>query len=335
MSPVQMKAGVVRKSVAVIVAAGFVAVSAGCSSIPEPTSCDSAFSAGSASNLIAATGATGSAPEVSFPTPVLTQSVQTSVLQEGDGQQLFAGQVADLQLSIYVGETGELLGSTEYDPTNPLRLTVGADDDMIAQSVECMTVGTRAATVLTVEDLYGADQLDPSLGLDNSDTLILVTDVERGYLGRANGELQRLERGFPAVVTAPDGAPGITLPNEAPPTELGITNIRTGDGEVVEEGDQVVVHYLGVLWQDASGDGTVFDSSWDRGAPSTFEAVALSDEQESGLVPGFAEALIGQTVGSQVLAVIPPEFGYPEGQSPASIPEGSTTVFVFDVLGIQ
>ena len=48
--------------------------------------------------------------------------------------------------------------------------------------------------------------------------------------------------------------------------------------------------------------GTVFDSSWDKGAPTQF---ATTD-----VVPGFKQALEGQTVGSQVVAVIPPADGY-------------------------
>jgi peptidylprolyl isomerase len=52
-------------------------------------------------------------------------------------------------------------------------------------------------------------------------------------------------------------------------------------------------------------------------------------------VPGFAKALIGQRVGSQVIAVIPPKDGYPTGQAPTTVPDGSTMVFVFDILGIE
>jgi peptidylprolyl isomerase len=40
-------------------------------------------------------------------------------------------------------------------------------------------------------------------------------------------------------------------------------------------------------------------------------------------------------VGSQVIAVIPPEFGYPEGTNPPAIPAGSTLIFVVDILGIK
>jgi FKBP-type peptidyl-prolyl cis-trans isomerase len=322
----------VRKSVAVLVAAGFVAVTAGCSSIAEPSSCDPISTSGDASTLISATGAIGSAPEVSFPTPVLTEKLQTSVLTEGDGDTLYPGQTADIQASLYIGVTGDQLTATDYDPSNPVRLTVGDENSAMAQSLQCQTVGSRAATVLTVEEMYGAGQLDPSLGLSDSDTLILVTDIGASYLGRADGDLQSLKSGFPSVVTAPDGTPGITLPNEDAPTDLMITDIRTGDGATVEDGDKVIVHYTGVLWTEE----TVFDSSWERSQPSTFEVVEMTnDDPATGLVPGLYEALNGATVGSQVIAVIPEESGYPEGSSPAAVPAGSTMVFVLDILGIQ
>jgi FKBP-type peptidyl-prolyl cis-trans isomerase len=333
--PARSKEGFVRKSVAVIIAAGFVAVTAGCSAIPQPSSCDPVSSAGDASNLISATGSLGEVPEVSFPTPVITTELQTTILTAGDGDTLYNGDIADIQASLYVGETGELLTSTDYDPASPVRLTVGDVASAMAESIQCQTVGTRAATVLTVEEMYGADTLDPSLALANDDTLVLVTDIGARYLGRANGSLAAPASGLPAVVTAPDGTPGITIPNSDPPTDLRIANIRNGDGETVEEGDQVVVHYTGVLWNSDGQEPTIFDSSWDRNQPSTFEAVEMGDDASSGLIPGLAQALIGKTVGSQVITVIPPEFGYPEGSAPTSIPDGSTLVFVLDILGIQ
>jgi FKBP-type peptidyl-prolyl cis-trans isomerase len=334
--PARSKEGFVRKSVAVIIAASFVAVTAGCSSIPQPSSCDPISSAGDASNLITATGDVGEAPEVSFPTPVITTGLQTTILTTGEGETLFEGDIADIQASLFVGETGELLTTTDYDPANPVRLTVGDVASAMAESIQCQTVGTRAATVLTVEDMYGADALDPSLNLANDDTLVLVTDIGNRYLGRANGSLAAPAAGVPAVVTAPDGTPGITLPGSNPPSELRIANIRNGDGETVAEGDQVVVHYTGVLWNSDDVESTVFDSSWERNQPSTFDAVEMEDgDASTGLIPGLAQALIGKKVGSQVITVIPPEFGYPEGSAPTSIPAGSTLVFVLDILGIQ
>jgi len=44
---------------------------------------------------------------------------------------------------------------------------------------------------------------------------------------------------------------------------------------------------------------------------------------------------VGQTVGSQVAIVVPPALGYPDGNQPAGVPDGSTLIYVFDILGVQ
>jgi peptidylprolyl isomerase len=122
----------------------------------------------------------------------------------------------------------------------------------------------------------------------------------------------------------------VTIPDEEPSSELIDHVLVLGDGEAIEAGDRAVLHYTGIVWQT----GEVFDSSWERGAASTFPIVSFDDDP-SGVVPGLAQALTGKTVGSQVVVVIPPELGYPEGQAPPSIPAGSTMVFVVDILGIE
>nr|WP_249405440.1 FKBP-type peptidyl-prolyl cis-trans isomerase [Microbacterium sp. CFBP 8794] len=127
---------------------------------------------------------------------------------------------------------------------------------------------------------------------------------------------------MPTVTLADDGAPTITVPTTPAPAETRIENLRRGDGDVVNPGDQVIVQYTGVLYDG----GTVFDSSWDKGMPTEFPT--------TGVVAGFRQALEGQTVGSQVLAVIPPADGYGD-QEQGAIPANSTLVFVVDILGVQ
>ena len=53
------------------------------------------------------------------------------------------------------------------------------------------------------------------------------------------------------------------------------------------------------------------------------------------LIAGYKEALEGQTVGSQVLVVIPPEFAYGEGEINEDDLTGETLVFVVDILDTQ
>ena len=100
--------------------------------------------------------------------------------------------------------------------------------------------------------------------------------------------------------------------------------LKQGDGELVGTADDVVVHYVGLNWNT----GEIFDESWARGAPATFNT--------AGVIPGFTAALEGEAVGSQVIVVIPPDLGYgPQGGNPnAGIGETDTLVFVIDILGL-
>ncbi|MCD2169325.1 FKBP-type peptidyl-prolyl cis-trans isomerase [Microbacterium sp. JC 701] len=82
------------------------------------------------------------------------------------------------------------------------------------------------------------------------------------------------------------------------------------------------MQYTGALYDG----GTVFDSSWQRGEPAQFVT--------NQVVDGFRQALEGQTVGSQVVVVIPPASGYGD-QAQGEIPANSTLVFVVDILGVQ
>ena len=145
--------------------------------------------------------------------------------------------------------------------------------------------------------------------------------MNRVYLAAANGAPQAGDRpGMPTVVLAPDGRPGVVIPDAAPPDELVVQVLKKGDGETVTGDAPVRIHYTGLTWADR----TVFDSSWERGESTSMELASV--------VPGFAEALKGQTVGSQVLAVIPPDLAYGDaGQGP--VPGGATLVFVIDILG--
>ena len=54
----------------------------------------------------------------------------------------------------------------------------------------------------------------------------------------------------------------------------------------------------------------------------------------SQVVNGFAKAIVGAKVGSQVIVVVPPgeEFGYPAGSGPVG--DDETMIFVIDILGI-
>ncbi|VFS52157.1 FKBP-type 22 kDa peptidyl-prolyl cis-trans isomerase [Moellerella wisconsensis] len=106
-------------------------------------------------------------------------------------------------------------------------------------------------------------------------------------------------------------------------TESGLqfSVINQGEGAIPARTDRVRVHYTGRLI-----DGTVFDSSVQRGQPAEFPV--------SGVIPGWIEALTLMPVGSKWELYIPSELAYGERGAGASIPPFSTLVFEVELLEI-
>ncbi|MGL4339857.1 MAG: FKBP-type peptidyl-prolyl cis-trans isomerase [Rhodoglobus sp.] len=296
-------------------------------------SCAPRFDSGTSAALVTARGSFGQDPQAAFPTPlVVKDSSQVTVISDNDlqAQRVNAGATTVVQLTIYNGQTGDLVVSTDYSRSG-LVLTSTGDSAALGSIVQCARVGSRVSAVGAVGELIGEAGIQQNaMPLLSDDTVVIVVDVKSVYLGKANGADQLLESGFPSIVLAPDGRPGFTFPDLPAPSNLKIAALKLGDGAKVSKGDKVFLHYTGVLW----GGTEVFDSTWDRNTPVAVPAVSLEDSA-TGVVPGFAQALIGKRVGSQMIAVIPPQFGYPAGSSPAAIPDGSTMVFVIDILGID
>ncbi len=96
--------------------------------------------------------------------------------------------------------------------------------------------------------------------------------------------------------------------------------IKEGDGPQPTAADQVVVHYTGKLI-----DGTVFDSSEERGTPATFGV--------SQVIPGWVEALQLMKAGSTWRLFIPSALAY--GPQGAGGIIGPNQTLVFDVTLIE
>ena len=96
--------------------------------------------------------------------------------------------------------------------------------------------------------------------------------------------------------------------------------IKEGDGPQPNADDQVVVHYTGKLI-----DGTVFDSSEDRGVPATFGVTQV--------IPGWVEALQLMKAGSTWRLFIPSALAY--GPQGAGNIIGPNATLIFDVSLIE
>ena len=97
--------------------------------------------------------------------------------------------------------------------------------------------------------------------------------------------------------------------------------IKTGTGAKPGPTDTVSTHYHGTLI-----DGTVFDSSVDRGVPAEFPV--------NRVIAGWTEALQLMAVGSKWRLVIPPELAYGERGTGGVIPPQATLVFEVELLDI-
>lgn len=287
--------------------------------------CDRGVNDTQLAELVTVSGDAGAAPEVTLASPLRFTELAYTELAAGDGTALTQPtQLAVVEISLYDGETGALVITTPYDGDLTRLSNIQGWAGQIpglGQAMECAQPGARIIAGLSPDDVGTAAQ--QGLGISEESSVVAIIDVLKTYHPRAEGTLQYNDlQNLPTVVRGQTGQPGITVPNKTAPTELVTEVLIKGDGEPLAAGQSFRAHYTGVLW----ADNEIFDSSWEGGVPTQFSL--------DSLVPGVAQALEGQTVGSQVLVVVPPELGYGD-TAQGTIPANSTLVFVFDILGID
>lgn len=297
----------------------------------QERTCALPYASGSTSSLVAVTDGESAAPEVSFPTPLITPERQVTIVREGEGEPARAGGYIDFDVSIFVGSDEMYLTGSSYQPTNPVRRPVAPETpDFFGEVLECQKPGSQVVVTAALADIFGPIEEDEYL--QNSSTVVAVIDVHDTYPGRADGSARLPESGLPTITQAPSGHHGFSFPNAPIPSELRVSVLKMGQGEAIMQGDFVTTHFTGVVWNTRQ----VFISSFDQGVPL---GLVADDQRTSatgeGVITGLAEALIGQTVGSQVLVSVPPELGYLPENLPPGVSENSTLVFVFDILGVS
>ncbi len=260
---------------------------------------------------------TASKPTVKFSTPFAIKKTADSTVAAGTGAALAAGQTITFDYVLVDGRTGKQVQTS-------LVLDAAKTNKQLVTALTGKTVGSRVLLAIAPKD--GLAKKITAKNVKKDDTLLFVVDVKgvRTPLARATGDAVAPVAGLPTVTLADNGKPTITIPSGvAAPTSLVVQPLIKGTGPVVQAGQTISVHYTGVIYDG----GKQFDSSWDRGTPADF---VIGKGQ---VIPGWDEGLVGQTVGSQVLLVIPPDKGYgTQGQSSAGIKGTDTLVFVVDIL---
>lgn len=189
-------------------------------------------------------------------------------------------------------------------------------------------VGENMATQLT----------NDGMDLDPDALLLAVNDVLAGNASRLSTaekqstveEIQKIGQEKQAAAHAKNKAEGAAfLAENAKKDGVTITDsglqykvLSTGDGAKPSATDTVSVHYKGTLI-----DGSVFDSSYDRGEPAVFPV--------NGVIAGWVEALQLMNVGDKYELTIPSDLAYGPQGSGQSIGPDATLIFEVELLGIQ
>lgn len=299
---------VVGKASAVVLAVGLVAAAlTGCTTDPTQN-CSGALPTGSEVGMVTASGALGSRPHVSVPTPVLTSTSQREVLKLGSGSTVHPGTSIEFTYTAINGQTGAVAGRSTSEQWLPIT------DNAISKGLECVPAGSRVAIVLSPSDAQTGAAVSG----------VYVIDVLKVFPSRATGAVRPSRSGFPTVILAPNGQPGISInPNDVPPTRVHAEILKAGSGETVEATDQVVLQYTAVGWESKA----VLTSTWTSGSADLADVSSgqsvLQNQQNTTLPTDLMRQLVGRRVGSQLLVEVPQSQGT------------TAAAWVVDILGVR
>ncbi len=287
-------------------------------------------SSSSASPSVSVSGNFGANPLITIPSQSASSKLTVKTLIQGNGPALtktdaFVGNYA---VYIWSGKTHKLAEST-FTTKSPA-LFSGQLLPGLESALQGKKMGSRVLAVVPPAEGYGKSG-NSSAGVSATDTLVFVVDMIKEFANNASAAGTQVTNGggsLPSVTAKGGAAPTITMPSSAhkPPSSLVVKTLIKGSGAAVQKGQTVVTQYVGSIWRT----GKVFDSSWSRGQPFGFTIGATPSQ----VIAGWDKGLVGQTVGSRVMLIVPPADGYGKtGSTQAGIKGTDTLVFVVDILG--
>lgn len=265
---------------------------------------------------VTATGNPGEKPQIAFKAPMTVEDNSYVVLQEGNGEQIEDGDRVCMQAIALNAQDGTEVASTWEDNTPDCSVLIDSD------SLSSDYYNIFKAQKINATVAFGSNDTSSSSGTSYIMAYTLVSK-SKDYTQATGDEVTDIPADLPKVTRAKDGKPSIDMNGYKGSDTLVVQPLIKGKGATITDSQSVVVKYTGWLL-----DGTQFDSSWDR--DSTLTADTYSGGYNT-VIEGWQQGMIGQTVGSQVLMVIPPDLGYGD-TAQGSIPANSTLVFVVDIL---
>ena len=269
---------------------------------------------------VSVSGDYGKSPKVSVKKPFAIDKTRTKVLEKSDGPVVQAGQTVSVNYYGVDGRTGEKFDES-FSGGQPVAFSLDQVVPGFSKGLTGQRKGSRVVIAMPGSDGYDASGGNAEAGIEVGDTLVFVVDIVDVQLSEPSGSEVAPKAGLPTVTGSLD-KPEIEIPKTDPPTKLVAQPLIKGDGKKVGPTDTVTFNYRWEIWQD----GRLVEQSYGQKPGSS---------QLSGLVKGIQEGLTGQTVGSRVLLVIPPEKGYPEGNAEPKVNKGETLVMVVDLLFSQ
>ncbi|MBF4765193.1 FKBP-type peptidyl-prolyl cis-trans isomerase [Nocardioides islandensis] len=267
-------------------------------------------------------GDIGSSPKVTFDGRVEVSKVETKTLITGDGPELGADDEVLAHLWIGNGFSQQKALDT-YEEKKPELITINDQvGKVFRDAIEGQTVGSRVAVAAPAKDAFGEGG-NPTLGIGNADSVIIVIDLVSDVLDGPHGTDKDAPDWTPEIVTKDDVPTGFDFSGTPEPSKrLRIAPLVQGDGATVKKGQTIVVDYLGEVY----GGTAPFDESFSK-TPASFQIGV------GAVVKGWDQALVGRAVGSRVLLAIPPDLGYGDkGNKDAGIKGTDTLYFVVDIL---
>jgi len=275
---------------------------------------------------VTVSGPTDARPTVDFKAPLSFEKTESTVVDEGAGEG-DAIKPSSLVTVDYLGINAS--DGAEFDSSwkrgEPATFSLGQVIPGFSTGLQGAHAGDRVLIGVASKDGYGAT--GNGAAIRAGDSLIFVIDVRKveSPLTEASGTPAKPPSTVPMLTYDKADHPEkfVATPQTAKaPDELGVYPIIKGDGDVVKSGQTITVEYVGQLYPD----GDVFDESWSKDEPVSFSVGT------GGLIEGWDQGLVGQTVGSRVILVIPSDLGYGEAGSGDDIPPNADLIFVIDIL---
>jgi peptidylprolyl isomerase len=289
--------------------------------------CSSAKTEAKANPLdVVTVGGTAKAPTLAFTTkPLSVKATTTKVVKPGTGAKLAKTNAITFNYVLVNGKDGKQIESSFGKQAAGMDLSSASLLPGLSKGLTGQKLGSRLLVAIPPADAFGA-QGNAQAGFGPSDTVLFLIDLVSAStpLTSAKGVAVPPKAGLPTATVVGAKPAVVVVPKTAAPTKLIVQPLIKGAGPVVKAGQNIKVAYTGVLWKN----GKKFDASADHG--SAFDTQIGAGK----VITGWDKGLVGQTVGSRILLVVPPAEGYGAKGSPPLIGAKDTLVFVVDILAI-